>query len=282
MQESNRADFGKLMFTAAEITGREISESSIELYWRLLGKYEFPDVERAVHSHLMNPDTGQFMPKPADIEKAIQGDTKSQALQAWAQVRTAIGAVGAYESVTFDDERTQAAILDMGGWVALCHTLESDLPFRAQEFQTRYRAYTLNPPVTWPSRLTGLIEQDCVARGFPHRVPPPRAVGSLESARRVYLAAGGEADRMPCFPPRPGQIERDRPVPAMPEQQASENRRQIAVIVSKSLPAKLPDPIELRKSEQRSDPSLDAQRIRALQYIQSRIGDDDKQSESAA
>jgi len=63
------------------------------------------------------------MPKPADIIRAIKGNSQTQSLQAWSKVEDAIRLVGPYRSVVFDDLAIHGVLQEMGGWVKLCQAL---------------------------------------------------------------------------------------------------------------------------------------------------------------
>ena len=96
-------------------------------------------------------------------------------MQAWTQVATAIREVGAYHSVIFANPLIHRVIRDMGGWIALCHSKTTDLPFRAREFETRYRAVVLHPPADCPRQLTGWLEQENRLGGY--SPPDPVLIG---------------------------------------------------------------------------------------------------------
>lgn len=160
------------------------SKPMLLVYWQVLKGYELDDVQRAIAKHLGNPDTGMFEPKPADVVRMIEGDTRTRVALAWSQVENAIRRVGPYPSVVFDDPLTQVVLEEMGGWPLLNTVTLDELPFKAKEFETRYRALCQQPPATHPRVLPGLSEGDCVARGLP--APAPALIGNFERARQVY------------------------------------------------------------------------------------------------
>lgn len=57
------------------------SDNAVKLVFSLLSIYPLQDVLTALHKHAMDPDNGQFAPKPADIVKIIDGS--NDALQGW-------------------------------------------------------------------------------------------------------------------------------------------------------------------------------------------------------
>jgi len=65
-----------------------------------------------------------WMPKIADIVRMIDGSTQSAAATAWAKVMRAVGSVGQYQSLAFDDPVIHLAIDETGGWISLCRIEE--------------------------------------------------------------------------------------------------------------------------------------------------------------
>jgi len=184
MNPSNLNEFTQLLTELCVLYKMPVSERFIELYWDVLVPFSFAEVKAAFQAHLKHPDTGQFMPKPADVMRYLRGGSQAQALQAWSKVATAIRTVGAYTSVVFDDSIIHVVIIEMDGWISLCQTLLKDLPFRAREFEKRYAAYVLHPPTDYPHQLIGLEEQH--NRLNHHAVKPPLFIGNPEQALKVF------------------------------------------------------------------------------------------------
>lgn len=194
----NRSDsfrFAKALVALAEYYGRDLSEVVIDLYRQGLQSYDIDAIERAIGAHLQNPDTGQWMPKIADIVRMIEGTTQDAAALAWAKVMRAVGSVGQYQSLAFDDVVIHLAVDDLGGWPKLCQTTEEELPFLAKRFETQYRAYRRRgddlPP--HPRYLVGVSEMSNVAAG--HKSEAPRLVGDQDRAKRVMIG-GSSAPRL--------------------------------------------------------------------------------------
>ena len=188
--------FAKALSALAEYYGRELSDGVIALYWQGLSQYSIADIEAAIGRHLQNPDTGQWMPKIADIVRMIDGTTQSAAALAWAKLMRAVGSVGQYQSLAFDDALIHLAVDDLGGWPGICQTAEAEIPFLQKRFETAYRAYRMrgsDVPAHLPY-LVGVSEMQNAPKGYPS--DPPRLVGDLERARAV-LAGGSDAPRLP-------------------------------------------------------------------------------------
>lgn len=129
--------------------GKSLSRFALDVWWAALRTYELPAIIDAFNRHLANPDAGQFVPKPADIIRMLQGSTQDSALRAWAKVDRAVRSVGTYCDVVFDDVLIHRVIQDMGGWIGLGAKSEAEWPFVAKEFENRYRGFRSrneNPP----------------------------------------------------------------------------------------------------------------------------------------
>lgn len=176
--------FAALLKQVAEYYRVELVPGAARLYWQALSTYDFEEVKGALTAHLHNPDTGQFMPKIADVVKLLEGNTLTQAMRAWQKVTRAITSVGTYQSVVFDDAIIHAVIDDMGGWTAIGLISEDELPFRVREFEKRYQSYRLKPPTEYPRKLCGILEANNTKGGYD--IEPPVLIGDQRAARLVY------------------------------------------------------------------------------------------------
>ena len=191
MEQQDRKRLAQCLLAASEVYGREVSESVASVWWTALKGHDIAAVEIAFHRHMTNPDTGQFMPKPADIVRILAGTSADSALVAWAKVDKAMRTVGTYQSVVFDDSLAMRVLQDMGGWIALGAKGGDEWPFVANEFRTRYQGYRQRGEAPeHPSRLIGIAEADAIRKG----VPPKDVVliGDPIAAQRV---ADGGADK---------------------------------------------------------------------------------------
>lgn len=167
MERRDRKRLSHCLLAASEVYGREVSEGVALVWWNALQGYEIEAVEAAFQRHLTSPDSGQFMPKPADIVRILAGTSQDGAMVAWAKVDKAVRTVGTYASVTFDDAIAMRVLQDMGGWIALGTKSLDDWPFVANEFRTRYVGYRQRGETPeHPSRLVGIAEADNVRRGL--------------------------------------------------------------------------------------------------------------------
>jgi hypothetical protein len=156
MNHDEKIQFGKIFTGLGELYGKKISAIFLAIYWDSLSHYSFNEIQMAVKIHIINPDTGQFMPKPADLIRYIEGSNNAKAFEAWDKVLSAAKRIGAYDSIVFDDPLIHHIISGMGGWVTICHTDESRLPFLCKEFCDRYSACLTRMPKAIPAKLSGI------------------------------------------------------------------------------------------------------------------------------
>lgn len=164
--------------------GKSVSTFALDVWWNALKRYDLTAIVDAFNRHLANPDAGQFVPKPADVIRMLQGSTQDSALRAWAKVDQAVRRVGTYCDVVFDDALIHRVIQDMGGWMAFGTRLEDEWPFVAKEFENRYRGFTLrseSPP--YLPVLTGIASAQNSLKGYGSDAPV--LVGDEQAARRV-------------------------------------------------------------------------------------------------
>ena len=185
MAPTDRESFAALLSGVCEYYGRAISPELMAIYWEGLSLYSFEEVRAAFSRHVQNPDTGQFLPKIADVVKALAGTTSDAAMVAWTKVDRAVQHVGTYETVVFDDALIHRVVADMGGWGLLGQKKIDEWPFVAKEFQTRYRGYlTRRDAFDYPRKLIGIFDRDNRQRGFDDQ--PVKLIGNPKLAGMVF------------------------------------------------------------------------------------------------
>lgn len=132
-----------------------------------------------------NSDVGQYMPKPADIIRYLEGNSETKALGAWSKVESAIRHVGIYENVTFDDPLIHVVINQMGGWSLLCSIKSENISFRANEFIKRYRHLLRKNLINYAKTLSGLFDISNTANGFGYFKSLAVLVGDKSRAEEV-------------------------------------------------------------------------------------------------
>lgn len=186
MQAEDELKFVTILTGLSDYYGRELSEGVINLYWEGLRQYDLVAVEKAMWEHTQNPDSGQFMPKIADITRVLQGRTQDQASLAWSKVDQAVRRVGTYQDVVFDDPIIHRVIVEMGGWIAFGTKTEDDWPFVAKDFENRYRGYKLRAEKPeYPPALIGIANAQNQLEG--KRRMQPVLIGDQNKAKAVLL-----------------------------------------------------------------------------------------------
>lgn len=168
------------------------------VWWQAMQPFDFAAVAEAFSRHAVNPDSGQYMPKPADIVKMLQGSTQDAALVAWSKVDKAVRSVGTYNSVAFDDPLIHRVITEMGGWISFGAKSEDEWPFVSKEFVNRYRGYRARNEIPdYPPHLIGMAEAENSKNGF--RSQPPLLLGDPTKAQTV-LTHGSNAPMLTVTP----------------------------------------------------------------------------------
>lgn len=189
MRPEDRAEFARVITGAYDFYGKELSDFALSVWWQSMQQFDLVAVREALGKHCMNPDTGQFLPRPADVVRMMEGSTLDSAVVAWTKVDRAVQVVGTYATVAFDDPLIHRVLTDMGGWPQLGRKPADEWPFVAKEFQTRYRGFkTRKEKPEYPPKLPGIFDMHNDQRGFSQQ--PVTLIGNTEQAKRVYL--GGD------------------------------------------------------------------------------------------
>lgn len=157
--EKDRKEFTVIMGTLAEIYEKTSTPAKTRIYFDALAAYSIDEVKRAVNSHVSDPKHGTFMPKPGDLIRHLKADepnVEDKAELAWMQVINAISSVGSYGTLNLEDKQALAAVKNMGSWVGLCQTRESELQWKKKEFIDLYKTFENTPLEMLPSNLPGI------------------------------------------------------------------------------------------------------------------------------
>lgn len=186
MQEADSQKFKNLVADVHAFYQRDISSFALSVWWGAMKPFDYDAISSAFTRHGMNPDTGQFMPKPADIVKMLQGSTMDSAFCAWSKVDRAMRHIGTYPDVVFDDPLIHRVIQDMGGWTWFNNKKEDEWPFVARDFENRYRGFKLSGQLPeYPPLLIGITTSYNSSNG--HKSMPPILIGEIEKAKRVMF-----------------------------------------------------------------------------------------------
>lgn len=227
MQPSERAPFAQLVTDVLAYYRQDASRFVLDLWWGACQPFELAQIRQAMQRHATDAEHGRFAPKVADVVRILAGTAADRAALAWGKALEAMGSVGAYTDVVFDDPAIHAAVQDLGGWPKLCRTDLKELGYLQHRFCESHRAYTGRGSFDYPRCLGGdrSPDSDYARVGL----PPPRLafIGNAERARRVYeggsaagktavrfhtlqaiaaSGAGGPAPSSQSNPPRPGAL----------------------------------------------------------------------------
>ncbi len=183
MREEDKREFKDVVTAVMDVYGKEMSAPVLRLWWAALEPFSLAEVRHGLTKFVRSPDSGSFPPRPADIIRMIEGTAGDRGMIAWGKVQEAIGRVGGYQSVAFDDPVIHVCIEDMGGWPKLCATESQEMTFRAAEFAKRYRAHAEAGVQRFAPYLTGRHESENRIAGF--KAPPPVLIGNPEKALLV-------------------------------------------------------------------------------------------------
>ena len=180
MREEEFKDFRDAWLATLELyTDKIPSEIAIDLVFQSLYKFDLIDVLKGMSKHSR---TSQFKPKPADIIAAIEGGAEDRSELAWVSVRKNLGRVGADRSVVFDDPILILTVQGLGGWVELCESQVSELPFIESRFKKLYQANCRTESVKTPSKLIGRAEHQ-------GRESKPVFIGDAAKCASIYALA---------------------------------------------------------------------------------------------
>lgn len=159
MQSNELGQFKTALHKVFALYHKPLSTILLEVWWEALQPYSLQEVTRALTTHVRNPDTGQYLPKPADVIKGLRGNSANTAQSAWTKVDQAVRRIGPYRSVAFDDPVIHRVIADMGGWIRMCGHDNEQWPFIQREFENRYRGFSVAGEIPeYPRILIGIAE----------------------------------------------------------------------------------------------------------------------------
>jgi len=177
--------------------GKEMSQFHLAVWLRALEGFEMGVISRAFDAHMTDPESGQWLPKPADIVKHLQGTRAERSAVAWGLVLQACQRVGAYASVAFDDPVVHCVIEDLGGWPAVCRINIDELPFLEARFHKSYAAHAKAGTQHQPC-LIGITDASNGMRGYGRSDPiligdPHKAAKTLQSGSALPRAIASKA-----------------------------------------------------------------------------------------
>jgi hypothetical protein len=165
----------KYMTILADLHKRDLSEALLNVYIKILEKYDYKQIEDALIEIV---STAKFFPKPAEILEALHGSKEDRALMSWMKVRDAIRKYGHYSSIDFGDPIIVKAISQIGGWQKLCSTLTDEMIWMQKEFERIYKNLVVSNYHGTDTIVVGYIERKNLLNGFEKETPEPVKIGN--------------------------------------------------------------------------------------------------------
>ena len=179
----------KLMKLVSDVMAyyrQPVSEFLLTVWSNACQPFALEQVQKALTAHVTDAEHGQFAPKIADLVRILSGTHTDRAALAWGKTLEAMGRVGAYTDVCFDDPAIHAAIEDCGGWVKVCRTETAELSYLQHRFCQSHKAYTGRGTFEYQRQLKGdrSPDADYLKKGL--SVPKPALIGDTDRAKLVY------------------------------------------------------------------------------------------------
>lgn len=190
MQPNESKGFSELMTNVMAYYGKDATPFMLSLWWDACAGVSLEQVTKAINAHVKDAERGAFAPKVSDIVRVLVGTTTDKAALAWGKVLGAMGSVGAYQDVVFDDAAIHAAIVDCGGWQKVCRGDLKELSFLQHRFCQSYKAYTERGMFEYPRMLGGDRSPDAEYQKYGRALPKPAIVGDPARAAQVMQAGG--------------------------------------------------------------------------------------------
>ena len=190
MKPSERPKFAQLLTDVMAYYGKDTSSFMLDLWWQACQNFDISQVQKALNTHAMDAERGVYAPKVADVVRVLQGTTTDRAALAWGKVLSAMGSVGAYQDVIFDDAAIHAAVTDCGGWVKMCRGDISELSYLQHRFCLAHKAYVERGIFDYPRQLSGDRSPDSEYLKYGRPLPRPAIVGDPLRAQQVHQAGG--------------------------------------------------------------------------------------------
>lgn len=186
MKPADVRRFSQLLADVMAYYRQDTSAFTQELFWNACSPFEFEQVAAAFEAHAKDPENGRFAPKVADLVRVLQGTATDRAMLAWGKTLEAMGRVGAYTDVVFDDPAIHAVIEDLGGWPKVCRTEMAELGYLQHRFCESYRAYAGRGTFEYPRRLIGARDANAVYEKFGLPLPQPALIGDAARCNLVF------------------------------------------------------------------------------------------------
>lgn len=188
-RQSDYAGFTHELTILAEGLGASLSAAQIEAYYRVLERFAYADVARALNTALRED---RFFPKPVELRHRIEGNPVERAARAWELLVEAVAQSDCYYSLWVEDHAFAHAIRrTFGGWANLMPELPpAGNPMHAN-LQKRFTAsyqQALAEGVPADRYFAGLFEAQNAGKGTAddtRTIRQPFLLVSRDKVRRV-------------------------------------------------------------------------------------------------
>jgi hypothetical protein len=174
--------FSELLMVLGEIFDKSLSAGLIMIYFDALKIYTDEQIERAIKTASL---TCKFFPKPSELLEFINGNSTDRGVLAWEKFYRALGRVGTYQSVIFDDPVIHSAIELMGGWIEAGKWLMDEMKWKQKEFLSLYPVMARKRE--HPEHLAGIIEMGNNRKGLVDHIPQPVFIGERKELSKPIL-----------------------------------------------------------------------------------------------
>lgn len=190
MQTTDKPAFKNLITDVMAYYGKDASPFVLGLWWDACAGVSLEQLNKAMNAHVRDAERGAFPPKVSDIVRSLQGTATDRAALAWGKVLGAMGSVGAYQDVVFDDPAIHAAIVDCGGWQKVCRGELAELSYLQHRFCLAHKAYTERGQFEFPRQLGGDRSPDSEYLKYGRPLPRPALVGDPLRCAQVLRDGG--------------------------------------------------------------------------------------------
>lgn len=168
-----------------DVYDKPVSPSGLGLIFNTLKRFSLKEVQQGIELHVNDVQNGNYPITPAHVVAQIEGRGDERAGSAWRKLYGAIGAVGNYSDVVFDDPIIHAVIDNEGGWQQVSLMSDDDLKFMQARFNKQYNGYvSKSGQFDYPRLLRGTANADRASKGL--ELDPPQTVGDITKCRQVW------------------------------------------------------------------------------------------------
>lgn len=186
MEISDQEKFAKMWAAVRnDVYDKPVSGTGLNLIFNTLKRFSIEQVREAIQLHVNDTQNGNFPITPAHVVAQIEGRGDERAGAAWRKLYGAIGSIGNYADVVFEDPIVHAIVDNEGGWVHVSLMTEEELKFMQARFNKQYTAYvSKSGQFEYPRVLRGSTNADRAAKGL--ELIAPETVGDRDKCRLVY------------------------------------------------------------------------------------------------